>query len=324
MKRRDLIALLGGTAVGWPFVVSAQQKAMPVIGILGLGSPDNPAIALNLAAFRQGLTETGFIEGQNVTIESRWAHDDKRCLPALAAELVARKVDVLVTEGGILSALSAKNATSTIPVVFHASDAVADGVVSNLARPDGNLTGVSLFAPESLAKEFELVSELAPEAPVIALLAIPNTPALNQIKPEIEEAARARGVQYQILSAVTDSEIDAAFATLGHLRGGAIVRANGNFADKLVSLAARHGVPAIYNQRAFATAGGLLSYGVSLPAVYVTKGIYAGKVLKGAKPADLPVEQPTTFELVINLKTAKALGLTVPQSLLARADEVIE
>ena len=324
MKRRDLIALLGGTAVGWPFVVTAQQKAMPVIGILGLGSPDNPAIALNLAAFRRGLTETGFIEGQNVTIESRWAHDDERWLPALAAELVARKVDVLVTEGGILSALSAKNATSTIPVVFHASDAVADGVVSNLSRPDGNLTGVSLFAPESLAKEFQLLSELAPEAKVIALLAIPNTPALNQIKPEIEEAARLRGVQYQILNAVSDSEIEAAFAALGHLRGGAIVRANGNFADKLVSLAARHGVPAIYNQRAFATAGGLLSYGVSLPAVYVTKGIYSGRILKGATPTELPVQQPTKFELVVNLKTAKALGLTVPQSLLARADEVIE
>jgi putative ABC transport system substrate-binding protein len=297
---------------------------MPVIGILGLGSPEDPAIALNLTAFRQGLSESGFVEGQNVAIESRWAYDDERRLPALAAELVARNVDVLVTEGGILSALSAKTATSLIPVVFHASDAIADGVVSNLARPGGNLTGVSLFAPESLAKQFQLLSELVPEAKVIALLAIPNTPALNQVKPEIEEAARARGVRYQVLSAVTDSEIDAAYATLGQLRAGALVRANGNFADKLVMLAARHRVPAIYNQRAFATAGGLLSYGVSLPAVYVTKGIYTGKILKGAKPADLPVQQPTAFELVINLKTAKAIGLTIPQLFLARANEVIE
>jgi putative ABC transport system substrate-binding protein len=212
VRRRALLAFLSGTALTCPFVAGAQQKAMPVIGILGLGSPEDPAIALNLTAFWQGLSETGFVEGQNVAIESRWAYDERR-LPALAAELVAGKVDVLVTEGGILSALSAKTATSTIPVVFHASDAIADGVVSNLARPDGNLTGVSLFAPESLAKEFQLLSELVPEAKVIALLAIPNTPALNQIKPEIEEAARARGVQYQILNAVTDSEIDAAFAT---------------------------------------------------------------------------------------------------------------
>jgi putative tryptophan/tyrosine transport system substrate-binding protein len=322
MRRRSLIALLAGTVVFRP--LAAQQRPMPVIGILGLGFPENPAIALNLAAFRQGLGETGFVEGQNVTIEPRWAYDDERRLPALAAELVTRNVDVLVTEGGILSALAAKNATSKIPVIFHASDAIADGVVSDLARPDGNLTGVSLFAPESLGKEFQLLSELVPEAKVIALLAIPNTPALNQIKPDIDEAARARGVQYQILNAVTDSEIDAAFATLGHLRAGAIVRANGNFADKLVGLAARHSVPAIYNQRAFATAGGLLSYGVSLPAVYVTKGIYTGKILKGAKPAELQVQQPTKFELVINMKTATALGLTVPPSLLARADEVIE
>ena len=323
MKRRDLLVIAAGAAAV-PYAARAQQKAMPVIGILGLGSPDDPAIALNLAGLRQGLKDTGFVEGRNVAIEYRWAHDDEQRLPALAAELVARNVDVVVTEGGILSALSAKRATSTIPIVFHASDAIADGVVSNLARPDGNLTGVSLFAPESLAKQFQLLSELVPQAKTIALLAIPNTPALNQVKPEIEKAARARGVQYRILTAVTDGEIDAAFATLGQAHAGVIARANGNFADKLVMLAARRGVPAIYSQRAFATAGGLISYGVSLPAVYVTKGIYTGKLLNGAKPGDLPVQQPTAFELVINLKTAKALGLTVPQSLLARADDVIE
>ncbi len=266
MNRRQLMLMFGGVTVAWSLPARAQQQKMPVIGILGLGSPDNPAIALNLAGFREGLKETGFAEEQNVAVEYRWAYDDEQRLPALAAELVARNVDVVVTEGGILSALSAKRATSTIPIIFHASDAIADGVVSNLARPDGNLTGISLFAPEALAKEFQLLSELVPAAKIIALLAIPNTPALDRIKPAIEEAARARGVQYQVLNAATDSEIDAAFAGLDQLRGAAVVRANGNFAEKLVTLAARHRVPVVYNQRAFATAGGLLSYGVSLPA----------------------------------------------------------
>jgi putative ABC transport system substrate-binding protein len=321
MRRRDLL-LLAAVAL-WPNAAGAQRKVTPVIGILGLGRPEDRAIALNLEAFQAGLNEIGFVEGRNVTIEYRWAHDDERRLPALAAELVDRNVDVLVTEGGIRSAVAAKHATSTIPIVFHASDAIADGVVSNLARPEGNLTGVSLFAPESLAKQFQLLADLVPEVKVIALLAIPNTMALGQATAEIREAASTRGVQYRILD-VADSDMDAALTMLGDLHAGAIVRANGNFADRLVMLAGRHRVPAIYNQRAFAAAGGLMSYGVSLPTVYLIKGRYAGKILRGARPADLPVQQPTKFELVINLKTLKALGLTVPPSLLARADEVIE
>jgi putative ABC transport system substrate-binding protein len=323
MQRREFIVLIGGAAVGWPLVARAQQKAMPVIGVLGLGYPDDPAIALNLTAFRQGLNETGFVEGQNVAIEYRWAFNDQKRLPALAAELVARKVDVIVTEGGTPSVLPAKNATSTIPIVFHAGDAIADGIVTNLARPDGNLTGVSLFAPERFAKQFELLAELVPETKVFALLAVLNILPADAV-PEIEKAARAKGVQVEILNAATDSELDAAYARLGHQRAAAVVAANGQLAEKLVALAARHAVPAAYGQRAFSTAGGLLSFGPSFPAAYVIKGIYTGKILKGAKPADLPVQQPTTFELLVNLKTAKALGLTVPQSLLARADEVIE
>jgi putative ABC transport system substrate-binding protein len=323
VNRRDLIVLLGGAAAAWPFAAGAQQKRMPVIGILGLGYPEDPAIALNLAAFRRGLAETGFVEGQNVAIEYRWAVNDETRLPALAAELVVRKVDVMMTEGGTPTVRAAKSATSTIPIVFHAGDAIEDGIVTNLARPDGNLTGVSLFAPERFAKQFELLAELVPQTKVFALLAVLNILPADGVR-EIEKAARAKGVEVEILNAATDSELDAAFARLGDQRGAAVVNANGQFADKLVALAARHAVPAVYAQRAFAERGGLLSYGVSFPAAYALKGIYAGKILKGAKPADLPVQQPTTFELLVNLKTAKALGLTVPQTLLARADEVIE
>jgi putative tryptophan/tyrosine transport system substrate-binding protein len=322
MNRRKLMILLGGAAT-WPLAGRAQQKAMPVIGILGVASPTD-SIAGVLAAFRQGLGETGFVEGQNVAIEYRWAYNNNDRLPALAAELVALKVGVIVTEGGTPSAVSAKNATATIPIVFHAGDAIADGIVANLARPGGNLTGVSLFAPESLAKRFQLLCELVPQAKVIALLSIPNSLVPIHALPEIQEAARAKGVQLQILNATTDSEIDAAYATLGHQRAAAVVLAAGTYADKLVALAARHAVPAAYNQRPFATAGGLLIFGPSIPAAYVIKGTYTGKILKGEKPADLPVQQSTRFELVINLQTAKALGLTVPQTLLARADEVIE
>jgi putative ABC transport system substrate-binding protein len=323
VNRRDLIILLGGAAVGWPFAARAQQKRVPVIGILGLGYPEDPAIALNLAAFRRGLAETGFVEGQNVAIEYRWAVNDEKRLPALAAELVARKVDVMMTEGGTPTVRAAKNATSTIPIVFHAGDAIEDGIVTNLARPDGNLTGVSLFAPERFGKQFELLAELVPQTKVFALLAVLNILPADAVR-EIEKAARAKGVEVETLNAATDSELDAAYARLGSQRGAAVVNANAQLAEKLVALAARHAVPAVYNQRVFATAGGLISFGVSFPAAYVIKGIYTGKILKGAKPAELPVQQPTTFELLINLKTAKALGLTVPQAMLARADEVIE
>ena len=323
VRRRELLIALGG-AVTYPLATHAQQKAMPVIGIIGGAGPDDPTVALNLAAFRQGLGETGFVEGHNVAIEYRWAYLDNERLPALAAELVDRNVDVIVTEGGTSSALRAKQATSTIPIVFHAGDAIADGVVGNLARPGGNLTGVSLFSPETLSKQFQLLTELVPEAKVIGVLAGPNILPSNTAIEEIRHAAEKKGMRLHILNAASYSEFDGAYARLGTLPAGAVVNAGSAVADKLVALAARHAVPSVYHQRAFPAAGGLLSYGASIPAAYVIKGLYTGKILKGAKPADLPVQQPTTFEIVANLKTAKALGLTVPQSILARADEVIE
>jgi putative ABC transport system substrate-binding protein len=324
VRRRELIILLG-TAMTAPLAARAQQKTMPVIGILGLGGPENPAIALNLAGFRDGLRASGFLEGQNVAIEYRWAHDDETRLPSLAAELVARKVDVIVTEGGMLTALAAKAATTTIPVVFHTSDAIADGMVTNLAHPGSNLTGVSLLAPELFSKQFELLAELVPQAKTIAVLIIPKNQITDSVLRQIEETAGKSGVKVHFFDVDWDHDLDAVFATLSRLRvGGIVTRANATFADKLVGLTARDAIPAVYGQRAFAIGGGLLSYGASIPAVYVAKGRYTGKILRGEKPADLPVEQPTRFELVVNLKTAKALGLSVPPSILARADEVIE
>jgi putative ABC transport system substrate-binding protein len=297
-----------------------------VIGFLGSASPGrNPAL---IAAFHQGLSETGYVEGQNVVIEYRWAEGRYDRLPALAADLVARKVDLIAAFGGIPAALAAKCATSTIPIVFSVGDPVDLGLVANLARPGGNLTGVSTMAPELSPKRLELLSELVPQAGVIALLVNPNNSNTARISGDMQEATRAKGVRLHILKAGSESEIDAAFATLVQLHAGALVIGGDPFfggqREQLVTLAARHGVPAIYQWREFAEAGGLISYGSSLAASFRQVGIYAGKILKGAKPADLPVEQPTTFELVVNLKTAKALGLTVPPSILARADEVIE
>ena len=325
MRRRDFMTVLAGAAA-YPLAARAQQKAMPVIGILGGGS--SGAFATFVAAFHEGLREIGYVEGQNVAIEYRWAEGSYERLPAMAVDLAGRKVDVIVAMGGTPSALAAKGATSTIPIVFLVADPVASGLVTNLARPGGNLTGVDMFTAELMAKRLELLAELVPQASAIAVLVNPNNSIAENFIRNAQEAAVAKGVQLPILKAGTESEIDAAFATLVQLHAGALIVAADPFFDgrreQLVALAARHAVPVIYALREFVVAGGLISYGASFTATFRNAGIYAGKILKGAKPADLPVQQPTKFELVINLKTAKTLGLTVPQSMLMRADEVIE
>jgi putative ABC transport system substrate-binding protein len=318
--------LLGGAAIARPLAVRAQQKAMPVIGLL-IGTSPGP-FAPFLSAFRRGLSESGYVEGQNVAIEYRWAEGRYDRLPALAADLVARKVEVIAT-GGNPPTLAAKSATSTIPIVFlTGADPVGEGLIASLARPAGNLTGVSILTVELMPKRLELLSELNPQAKVIALLVNPDNPNADRIMREVQEAARAKEVQLHTLKASTESEIDAAFTTLVQLPVGALVVTADPFfngrREQLVALASRHAVPAIYEYREFPAAGGMISYGPSLTDTWCQVGIYAGKILKGAKPADLPVQQPTKFELVVNLKTAKALGPTVPQSILARADEVIE
>ena len=324
MNRRKLLLLLGG-AMAAARALRAQQRAMPVIGWLSGTSAG--ASEPYLAAFRQGLSEAGWVEGQNVIREYRWAEGHYDRLPALAADLVGRKVDLIVA-GGTTAVLAAKSATSTIPIVFNAADPVEFGLVASLARPGGNLTGVSMMNAELMAKRVELLSELVPHARVIALLVNPDNPGAERMMREVPEAARAKGAQLQILKAGTESEIDAAFATLVQLHAGAlVVQADplfGRRREQLAELASRHAIPAIYDWREFVAVGGLISYGPSRSVAIRQLGIYVGKILNGAKPADLPVQQPTTFELVVNLKTAKALGLPVPQSILARADEVIE
>ena len=326
MRRRDFIIFLASAMAAWPLAARAQQKAMPVIGVLNTTSPG--PFAPFMAAFSQGLSEAGYVEGQNLAIEYRWAEGHYDLLPAMAADLVGRKVDVIVATSPP-SALAAKSATSTIPIVFRGgADPVGDGLVASLARPGGNLTGVSVLATEVTAKRLELLSELVPRAGVIALLLNPNSSSAERVIQEVQQAARAKGVQLSILKASTETEIDAAFASLNEVAAGALLVGADPFLssrrEQLVALASRHAVPSIYAWREFAASGGLISYGASLTSAFRLLGTYAGKVLKGAKPADLPVQQPTTFELVINLRTAKALGLTVPQSILMHADEVIE
>ena len=325
MNRRELMLVLGG-AMTTPHALRAQQKPMPVIGFLSSGSPGPTAPFM--AAFHHGLGEIGYVEGQNLTIEYRWAEGRYDRLSALAANLVGRKVDLIVTLGGSSSAIAAKSATSTIPIVSVVGDPVAAGLVVNLARPGGNLTGVSIMATELVPKRLELISELVPQARVIAFLVNPNNPGTEGMIRDVQEAARGKGVQLPILKSGSETEIDIAFVTLVQLHAGALLMGSDPFfasrREQIVTLASRHAVPAIYEWREFAELGGLISYGPSLTGVYRQLGLYAGKILKGAKPADLPVEQPTRFELVINLKTAKALGLTIPQAILARADEVIE
>ena len=327
MRRRELVLLLSG-AMTAPRARRAQQKAMPVIGFLAAGSPGPGAPFV--AAFRQGLSEAGYVEGQNLAIEYRWAESHYDRLPALAVDLVGRKVDLIATSGSDLVALAARNATSTIPIVFiGGGDPVEGGLVASLARPGGNLTGFTLLVIELNPKRLELLTELVPQARVIALLVNPNSAsAAAQITREVQDAARTRGMQLPILKAGTENDIDAAFATLLQLHADGLVVSSETFftrrREELVGLAARHAVPAIYALREFTASGGLISYGPSVTSSFRQLGIYAGRILKGAKPADLPVQQPTIFELVVNLKTAEALGITVPPSILARADEVID
>ena len=323
MRRRDLLPLIAGATAFAPLAVRAQKKEMPVIGYLSATSP-GPAAPF-VAAFRQGLSEAGF----NVTIEFHWAENKLDRLPGLATDLVNRKVDLIVTGGGPAAALAAKQATSTIPIFFIAvGDPVAVGLVRSLARPGGNVTGFSILVVELNAKRFELLSELVPHARVIGLLVNPNSSLTDRIVRDVKHAADVRGVQLPVLKARSETDIEEAFASLVQLRGAALLVGSdplfNNRREQIVALASRYAVPAIHEFRESVEIGGLVSYGPDQISFNHQAGIYAGRILSGEKPADIPVEQPTKFELVINLKTAKALGLTVPQSLLARVDEVIE
>jgi putative tryptophan/tyrosine transport system substrate-binding protein len=327
MDRRMFLGTLAGGLLAAPLAARAQQRAMPVIGVLYAGSPSASSGPF-MDAFRQGLSEAGHIEGQNVAIEYRWAEGNYDRLPALAADLVGRKVDLIMANSPP-SALAAKSATSTIPIVFRGgADPVGAGLVASLARPGGNLTGVSFSPDELTAKRLELLSELVPRARVIALLVNPNNATAERVIRDVQEAARTKVLKLHVLKARSESEIDTAFASLVQLHASALVVGADPFLtsrrEQLVALASRRAVPSVYAWREFAASGGLISYGPSLTSAFRVVGHYAGKILKGAKPGDLPVEQPTKFELVINLKTAKALGLTIPPSLLQRADQVIE
>ena len=327
MKRRDLMALVGGTAAAWPLPLRAQQPAMPVIGYLSSASPKMNA--QTVAAFRLGLNETGYVEGRNVAIEFRWAENQYDRLPALAADLVRLQVAVIFVAGGTVTALAAKAASATIPIVFQiGADPVRAGLVASLNRPGGNVTGVSLITDKLIIKRLELLRELVPAAAGFALLLNPNSPNAEIRSSDVQEVGRAIGLQIQVLYAGTERDIDATFATLVQRRIGALLVQNDPlFIDRreqVVALAAQYGVPAIYERREFAAAGGLISYAPDITDAYRQAGIYAGRILKGAKPADLPVQQPTRIELVVNLKTAKALGLAIPPAILLRADEVIE
>ena len=327
MDRRTFIGRAAGGLLAVSLVARAQKSAIPMIGFLGSASPAQSAPFV--AAFRKGLNETGYVDGTNVAIEFRWAEGRYDRLSALAAELVRRQVVVLVATGGPGAALAAKAATSTIPIVFTTgSDPVQFGLVASLGHPGGNATGVTIFTVDLVAKRMELLRELVPNATVIAFVSNPNTPYAESEVGKAQEAARSFGQQLYVVRAGTEREIDAAFATLAQVRAGALLIGTDPFfssrREQFVALAARHAMPAIFDLREFATAGGLLSYGASIAEAYRQAGIYTGKILSGAKPADLPVLQPTKFELVINLKTAKALGITIPQSVMLRADEVIQ
>ena len=325
MKRREFITLLGGAVAAWPLAARAQQPAMPVIGLLDQRSPD--ALADRLRGFRQGLKDAGFVEGQNAAIEYRWAENQLDRLPELAADLVRRQVAVIVAPAGLAPALAAKAATKTIPIVFViADDPVRLGLVASLARPGGNLTGINFLSGELTAKRLELLRELMPSATRVAVLVNPAN-AENPER-EVEAAARSIGLQIQTLNASTIREINAAFATFVRERPDAVFVGLDPFFNsrriQLVQLAARYAIPASYPARDFAEAGGLMSYGADIADAWRQAGSYAGRILKGAKAADLPVVQSSKFELVFNVQTATMLGLTVPDKLLVAADEVIE
>jgi ABC-type uncharacterized transport system substrate-binding protein len=326
MKRREFITLLGGAAAALPLVARAQQPAMPVIGFLNSQSPDG--FTERLRGFRQGLKDTGYVEGENVAIEYRWADNQTDRLAELVADLVRRRVAVLATFGNA-PALAAKAATATIPIVFAAGDdPVKIGLVASLARPGGNLTGFSYLATEVAAKRLELLRELVPGAAKVAVLADPAVPPTATTLREVEKAAGTMGLQTKIFNASSSGEINAAFATMARERSDALFVGGGFLFSsrrvQLVHLASRYLIPAIYQGRQWTVAGGLMSYGASITDAYRQLGVYTGRILKGAKPMDLPVEQATKLELVINAEAARLLGLTVPPSLLARADEVIE
>jgi putative ABC transport system substrate-binding protein len=324
--RRKFITLLGGAAATWPLAARAQQQPIPVIGYLGSRSAGESADTV--AGFRQGLKEAGYVEGQNAHIAFRWADNHYDRLPALAAELVQIRVAVIVAAGGVISAQAAKAATATIPIVGYAGDPVRSGLVSSLNRPGGNITGVSPLNALLEGKRLGLLHDLVPTAAVIAALVDPDYPDAGFQLNDTQDAARALGKRILVINASSEREIDAAFASLSQQQAGALlVTADPFFTGQraqLVALAARHALPTMYNQRAFAAAGGLVSYGPDFGDANRQVGIYTGRILKGAKPADLPFVQATRFELVINLKTAKALGLTVPSGVLAIADEAIE
>jgi ABC-type uncharacterized transport system substrate-binding protein len=327
MKRREFITLFGATALAWPLAARAQQPTMPVIGFLDSNSPD---VHTNLLrSFRQGLNETGYVEGRNVAIEYRWSDGQYDRVPELAADLIRRQVTVITTIDGSASALAAKAATSTIPVIFRiGADPVALGLVASLNRPGGNVTGVTSLTVEVGAKRLELLHEVVPTATLLALLVNPTSPFAETLTRDLQTATRILGPRIHVVNASTDHDLSSAFANLVQLQVGGLVIGSDVFfnsrSKQLAALTIHHAIPAVYQYREFVAAGGLMSYGGSLEDSYRLAGIYTGRALKGEKPADLPVVQSTKVELFINLKTAKALGLEVPPTLLAPADEVIE